>query len=104
MKIPFSKHEVAKMITAALDEGYDPVAQVTDLTVHKGASLKHLVTLTLECGSELKLTREAIETAIVVAFNKEVAPVIVRNPKVESITFHQSDDAMAKVEVVSEDI
>ena len=101
MKIPFSREEVAQMILAALEEGYDPVEQVTDLTVHKGASLKHLVTLTLQCGSELKLTREAIENAIVVAFNRDVAPVVVRKPTVQSITFHQSDAAMAKVDVIS---
>jgi hypothetical protein len=39
----------------------------------------------------------------VVSFNRQVAPVIVRNPKVEGITFHQSDQAMVKVDVVSED-
>lgn len=101
MKIPFSREEVAQMILAALEEGYDPVEQVTDIVMHKGTSGRHLLTLTLQCGSELKLTREAIENAIVVAFNRDVAPVVVRNAKVQGITFHQSEAAMAKVDVIS---
>lgn len=101
MKIPFTKEEVGQMILGALEAGFDPVAQVTDLTVHKGANLRHIVTLTLDCGSELKLSKEAIENAIVVAFNKDVAPVSVKEPLVQGITFHQSDTAMAKVDVIS---
>ena len=92
------------MVTAALDEGWFPLDEVTDLTVHKGANLKHVMSLTMECGSVLKLTKRAVEVALVVAFNKGVAPVVVRNPKVNSITFHQSDYAMARVNVVSKDV
>lgn len=101
MKIPFSKNEVGSMVLAALEEGYDPLAQVTDLLVHKGALSKHIITLTTEDGSELKLTPRAVEVAIVAAFNRDAAPVIIRDPEVKSISFHQSEDAMAKVEVVS---
>lgn len=101
MIIPFTKEEVGQMILGALEAGYDPVAQVTDLTVHKGANIRHVVTLTLQCGSELKLTKEAVENAVVIAFNKDVAPVTVKTPLVQSITFHQSDSAMVKVDVVS---
>lgn len=66
--------------------------------------MKHVMSLTMEDGSVLKLTKRAIEVAMVVAFNKNVAPVVVRNPQINSITFHSSDQAMAKVDVVSKDV
>ena len=104
MKIPFNKQEVGAMVTAALDEGWYPLDEVTDLTVHKGQNLKHVMSLTMDDGSVLKLTKRAVEVAMVIAFNKGVAPVVVKNPKVNSITFHSSDVAMARVNVVSKDV
>ena len=104
MKIPFSKEEVGAMVTAALDVGWDPLEEVTDLHVHKGQNLKHVLSLEMEDGSLLKLTKRAVEVAMVVAFNKGVAPVVVRNPKVNSITFHSSDVSMCRVNVVSKDV
>ena len=104
MKIPFTKHEVGAMVTAALDEGWYPLDEVTDLTVHKGQNLRHVMSLKMVDGSELKLTKRAVEVAMVVAFNKGVAPVVVKNPLINSITFHSSDQAMCKVNVVSKDV
>lgn len=103
MRIPFNKTEVGEMVIAALEEDWYPLENITDLIVHKGQNQKHIMTLVMTDGSELRLTKQALEVAMVVAFNKGVAPVVVKNPKINSITFHMSDSSMAKVDVVSKD-
>ena len=103
MKIPFSKREATSMIAAALEEGWNPLGQIEEAVFHSPQA-EHILTLVMTSGVSLKMTPEAIEAAIVVAFNKDVAPVKITKPKVTEISFHNSVDTFAKVSVESEEV
>jgi len=103
MKIPFSKKEVTSMIENALEEGWNPVSQIEEVSFHS-IQAEHVMTLHMKGGVLLKLSKAAIEDAIVVAFNKGVAPVTVTKPKVTEISFHSSAESYAKVSVESEEV
>lgn len=103
MKIPFSKQEVVSMVENALEEGWNPLKQIEEVTFHSLQS-EAAMTLHLKGGVQVKLSTEAIEEAIVVAFNTGVAPVKVEKPKVTEISFHNSAESFAKVSVESEEV
>jgi hypothetical protein len=103
MKLSFSQSEVVAMIVRAIEEGWNPLGAVEGVKMHSPQS-SHLLTLECQPGIEVKFTSEAIEVGVAQAFKRGVAPLKIDNPKLHSVTFHNSTDAMAKVDIRDEEI
>jgi hypothetical protein len=88
------------MAVEAIEQGWDPISagSIVDTQIH-GIQSNYKLTLVLENGIEIKFNNEAMEGAIFEALKMGLTPLKFSDPVLQRVTFHNSADGYATVEV-----
>lgn len=100
MKLSFSDTEVVAMAVEAIEKGWDPMAgKVLGTSVH-GPQTEYKLTLEIEPGIEVRFNTEALKAAMFEAVKLGLTPLRFEDPILKTVTFHNSSEGFAKVEIV----